>query len=153
MRSPSHLSERSLFFSPKTSAMTKSNLCLLLAALATLFAVQVASAFVPQAEKRRRGLQPLYEYVPDGMDPAKWRKLKENERNAKANKNYGAFGPSSFKSRSLQAFQKDLEKGKVGLCSPCCCLTFHDSLPVSLDCTCHLHRPLICCPFLMPRKC
>jgi hypothetical protein len=59
-------------------------------------------------------VQPLHAgYVPDVMDPDQWRKLKENEMNAKRNKNLGAYGPSSFKSRSLQAFQKDLEKGKV----------------------------------------
>jgi hypothetical protein len=48
------------------------------------------------------------------MTPEQWRKLKENEKSAKAKKNFGAFGPQSFKSRSLQAFQQDLEKGKAG---------------------------------------
>jgi hypothetical protein len=53
-------------------------------------------------------------YIPDGMTPEQWRKFKENEKSANAKKNFGAFGPQSFKSRSLQAFQQDLEKGKAG---------------------------------------
>lgn len=87
----------------------------LLATLITVLAPQHVCAFVPWPAKRTMPMKPLHEYVPDGMAPEQWRKLKEKEMNSKANKNFGAFGPSSFKSRSLQAFQKDLEKGKVGL--------------------------------------
>lgn len=52
-------------------------------------------------------------YVPDGMTPAQWKKYQEAERKQKAQKNFGALGPQSFKSRSLQSFQTDLEKGKA----------------------------------------
>jgi hypothetical protein len=52
-------------------------------------------------------------YIPDGMTPEQWKKVKQNESATKAAKKYGAYGPQSFKSRSLQAFQKDLEKGKA----------------------------------------
>ena len=52
-------------------------------------------------------------YVPDGMSPEQYRKLQEKEKQAKANKNFAAYGPQSFKSRSLQSFQSDLEKGKT----------------------------------------
>jgi hypothetical protein len=45
-------------------------------------------------------------YVPDGMSPEQWRKLQEQEKKAKGNKDYGAYGPSTFKSRSLRAFQQ-----------------------------------------------
>jgi hypothetical protein len=45
-------------------------------------------------------------YVPDGMSPDQWRKLQEKERKAKGDKDLGAYGPSSFKSRSLKAFQQ-----------------------------------------------
>lgn len=45
-------------------------------------------------------------YVPDGMSPDQWRKLQEKERKAKGNKDLGSYGPSSFKSRSLKAFQQ-----------------------------------------------
>lgn len=113
----SHRIQTSLLVALKLSAMKKSSKIrsLMLAVLVAASGIQVASGFVPNPEKHGRRLQPLHEYVPDGMDPAKWRQLKEKEKNAKANKNYGAYGPSSFKSRSLQAFHKDLEKGKVRL--------------------------------------
>lgn len=47
------------------------------------------------------------------MTPAQWKKYKESEKAKEKSKNYGAFGPQSFKSRSLQSFQKDLEEGKA----------------------------------------
>ena len=47
------------------------------------------------------------------MSPEQWKKLQEKEKAEKSKKNFGAFGPQSFKSRSLQSFQKDLEKGKA----------------------------------------
>jgi len=47
------------------------------------------------------------------MTPEQWRKLQTKEKASKASKNYGAFGPQTFKSRSLKAFQEDLEKGKA----------------------------------------
>ena len=52
-------------------------------------------------------------YVPDGMTPAQWKKVQEEEKAKNSKKNFGAFGPQTFKSRSLQSFQKDLEKGKA----------------------------------------
>jgi hypothetical protein len=55
-------------------------------------------------------------YVPDGMSPEQYKKLKEKE-NAK-NKNLGAYGPQSFKSRSMISFQKDLEAGKASHLMP-----------------------------------
>lgn len=53
-------------------------------------------------------------YVPDGMSPAAWQKLKQKEAENIAKKKFAALGPQSFKSRSLQSFQTDLEKGKAG---------------------------------------
>jgi hypothetical protein len=103
--------------------MMKLNLSLLVATILAMVGVQDVCAFLPQQAKRRVGVQPLHEYIPAGMDPKEWRKLKEKEMNAKANKNLGAYGPSSFKSRSLQAFQKDLEKGKVGIVVPPLCVS------------------------------
>lgn len=52
-------------------------------------------------------------YVPDGMTEQQWKKMKEQEEAEKAKKNFGAFGPQTFKSRSLKSFQKDLEAGKA----------------------------------------
>ena len=57
-------------------------------------------------------------YVPDGMTPEQYKKMKEKDAAAKRGKNLGAYGPQSFKSRSLQAFQKDLEEGKASHLMP-----------------------------------
>ena len=48
------------------------------------------------------------------MSPEQWRKLKKKETAEKSKKKFGAYGPQSFKSRSLQSFQEDLEKGRAG---------------------------------------
>ena len=40
--------------------------------------------------------------------------MQAKEKADRAKKNFGAFGPQSFKSRSLQSFQKEMEKGKTG---------------------------------------
>lgn len=47
------------------------------------------------------------------MSPEQWAKMQAAEKKKKAAKNFGAFGPQTFKSRSLRAFQEDLEKGKA----------------------------------------
>ena len=39
--------------------------------------------------------------------------MQAREKEAKKNKKFGAFGPQSFKSRSLQSFQKEMEQGKA----------------------------------------
>jgi hypothetical protein len=52
------------------------------------------------------------------MTPEQYRKLKDKEKAAKQGKNLGAFGVQTFKSRSLVAFQKDLEEGKAGHLMP-----------------------------------
>ena len=58
-------------------------------------------------------LLPPVGYVPSGMSPEEYKKLKAKEQKASKGKNLGAFGPQTFKSRSMQAFQKDLEAGKA----------------------------------------
>lgn len=52
-------------------------------------------------------------YVPSGMTPEQYKKLKQKEKEEKSQKKFGAFGPQTFKSRSMQSFQKDLETGKA----------------------------------------
>jgi hypothetical protein len=52
-------------------------------------------------------------YVPDGFTQEEWNKKKKAEQDIAKNKAFGAFGPRGFKSRSLQSFQMDLEKGKA----------------------------------------
>ena len=47
------------------------------------------------------------------MTPEQWKKQQEAEKKATKSKNFAAFGPQSFKSRSMQSFQTDLEKGKA----------------------------------------
>jgi hypothetical protein len=53
-------------------------------------------------------------YVPDGMSPDQYKKLKEKEELDAKKKNFAAFGPQSFRSRSLQSWHKDMEKGEAG---------------------------------------
>lgn len=57
-------------------------------------------------------------YVPDGMSAEQYKRMKEKEQKEKASKRFGAFGPQTFKSRSLQSFQNDLESGKAGHLMP-----------------------------------
>lgn len=52
-------------------------------------------------------------YVPSGLDPEEYRKLREKEKKDAANKKLAAFGPQSFKSRSMASFLKDYEAGKA----------------------------------------
>jgi hypothetical protein len=49
------------------------------------------------------------------MTPEQWRKKKAKETEALSKKEFGRMGPKGFKSRSLQSFQEDLEKGKTGV--------------------------------------
>ena len=48
------------------------------------------------------------------MSKEQYQKLKQREASVKAQKKFAAFGPQSFKSRSLQSFQTEMEKGKAG---------------------------------------
>ena len=57
-------------------------------------------------------------YVPDGMSPEQYKKLKQKENAEQSKKKFGAYGPQSFKSRSLASFQSDLEQGKAGHLMP-----------------------------------
>ena len=57
-------------------------------------------------------------YVPDGFTPEQWRKKQAAEKEKEKSKKYAAFGPQSFKSRSLQAFQSELEQGKASHLMP-----------------------------------
>ena len=52
-------------------------------------------------------------YVPSGMSVHEWHELQRLERRELKAKEFGKIGPKGFMSRSLQAFQEDLAKGKV----------------------------------------
>jgi hypothetical protein len=52
-------------------------------------------------------------YIPSGMTVHEWHNFQRAEKRKLKSKDFGSIGPTSFKSRSLQAFQEDLEKGKV----------------------------------------
>jgi hypothetical protein len=52
------------------------------------------------------------------MSPEQYRKLRDKEKSSENSKNFAAFGPRSFQSRSLRSFQEDLEKGKRGHLMP-----------------------------------
>jgi len=44
--------------------------------------------------------------------------MKQKEKEQMKSKKFGAYGPQSFQSRSLQAFQTDLEEGKASHLMP-----------------------------------
>ncbi|KAL7460201.1 hypothetical protein ACHAXS_000664 [Conticribra weissflogii] len=52
-------------------------------------------------------------YVPDGMTVHEWHEFQRAEKRKIQSKDFASVGPKSFKSRSLQAFQEDLDKGKA----------------------------------------
>jgi hypothetical protein len=52
------------------------------------------------------------------MSPEEYRRLREKETAETKKKRFSAVGPQSFKSRSLQSFQKDMEDGKAGHLMP-----------------------------------
>eukprot|EP00970_Alexandrium_tamarense_P014528 scaffold4184_cov393-Alexandrium_tamarense.AAC.8 len=52
-------------------------------------------------------------YVPSGLSVHEWHDMQRAEKRKLKEKDFKATGPKGFKSRSFQAFQEDLEKGKV----------------------------------------
>ena len=52
------------------------------------------------------------------MSPEQYRRLRDKEAAEKSKKKFGAYGPQSFKSRSLKSFQTDLEQGKAAHLMP-----------------------------------
>jgi|UPI000581A3F8 hypothetical protein len=85
---------------------------------AFLLFLSAAAAFAPQRRTQSFISSKNMGYVPDGMSPEEYRKLRQKEQDKVKNKRFGAFGPQTFKSRSMQAFQKDLEEGKGGHLMP-----------------------------------
>tara|TARA_X000000368_G_scaffold346474_1_gene285824 strand:- start:10224 stop:10766 length:543 start_codon:yes stop_codon:yes gene_type:complete len=51
-------------------------------------------------------------YIPDGLTPKEWEKIKITEKNKFKNKNYAENGAKTFTSRSFKSFQTALEKGE-----------------------------------------
>ena len=82
------------------------------------FVVIGASAFTTTTTTFNNNVQvsttALNGYVPSGMTAEQYKKLQAKENAQKAKKKFGAFGPQGFQSRSLQAFQTDMERGKAG---------------------------------------
>lgn len=52
-------------------------------------------------------------YVPTGLSVHEWHVLQCAKKRALHAKQFAKKGPKGFMSRSLQAFQEDLERGKV----------------------------------------
>ena len=53
-------------------------------------------------------------YVPSGFStPHEWHEFQRKEAAEQQKKDFAAYGPTTFKSRSLQSFQEDLKAGKV----------------------------------------
>ena len=79
-------------------------------AVIVALALSSASAFQATAPATRVSTQ-LSAYVPSGMSPEEWEKIKAKEKKAKTN--LGAGGARGFKSRSFDSFVAALEKGEA----------------------------------------
>lgn len=53
-------------------------------------------------------------YVPDGLSPAEWERMKKAEREKNANLGRVGVDSKRFKSRSMKSFMEALEKGEGG---------------------------------------
>eukprot|EP00522_Entomoneis_paludosa_P014470 CAMPEP_0172438940 /NCGR_PEP_ID=MMETSP1065-20121228/61_1 /TAXON_ID=265537 /ORGANISM="Amphiprora paludosa, Strain CCMP125" /LENGTH=178 /DNA_ID=CAMNT_0013187539 /DNA_START=149 /DNA_END=685 /DNA_ORIENTATION=- len=81
-----------------------------MAPLVTSFAPSVSTGCLVRTDSVAQEMG----YVPDGMSAAQWKQIQAKEKATKAKKKFGAVGPQSFQSRSLQSFQTDMEQGKTG---------------------------------------
>ena len=79
-------------------------------AVIVALALSSASAFQATTPSARPATQ-LGAYVPSGMSPEEWEKIKAKEKKAKTN--LGAGGARGFKSRSFDSFVAALEKGEA----------------------------------------
>lgn len=88
-----------------------------LAALAMAMATDGTTAFASSAQTQTATastrLAPLNAYVPDGLTPEQYKKIKEEDKK-KMGKDLGRVGPRGFKSRSMQAWQEAFERGETG---------------------------------------
>jgi hypothetical protein len=91
--------------------MTKFRSVVLLAGLAGS-----AYSFAPNASSQRASrvrTSRFRAYVPDGLTPEEYRRIKDRESQRTQGKDLGRLGPKGFKSRSLQGWQQALEKGEA----------------------------------------
>ena len=79
-------------------------------AVIVALALSSATAFQATTPSVRPATQ-LQAYVPSGMSPEEWEKIKAKEKKAKTN--LGAGGARGFKSRSFDSFVAALEKGEA----------------------------------------
>jgi len=73
----------------------------------------MATAFAPlSTSTSRHSIAALNAYVPDGLSPQEYAKIKANDKK-KIGKDLGRLGPKGFKSRSLEAWQMAFERGET----------------------------------------
>lgn len=53
-------------------------------------------------------------YVPAGLTPEQYRKIKQQDKKKTVGKDLGRLGPRGFQSRSMQAWQEAYERGETG---------------------------------------
>jgi hypothetical protein len=91
--------------------------CKTLIAIAAAMMATPSSAFVPTsssfAATHLNQDTSLYAYVPDGLSPEEYKRIKAQEQK-KLGKDLGRVGPRGFKSRSMQAWQEAYERGETG---------------------------------------
>lgn len=80
-----------------------------------LLSFGTANAFCPfSVETTRRHVTALAAgYVPDGLTPQEYEKIKKQDQKRVAGKDLGRLGPRGFKSRSLQGWQEAYERGET----------------------------------------
>jgi len=83
-------------------------------AILAVLSLSGVSAFAPAPTASSSRLAPLNAYVPDGLSPQEWNRIKQQEQQKFKNKDLGRLGPRGFKSRSMEAWQKAYERGETG---------------------------------------
>ena len=79
---------------------------------ATIVALALgAEAFLKPAAPK--AATQLAAYVPSGMSPEEYAKLKKREADAKKKKNFGAGGARGLESRSMASFMRAQERGEA----------------------------------------
>lgn len=74
-----------------------------------------APVHMATAPRRNHHLTTTHAYVPDGLTPEQYKKLKEKE---KKKQDLGKIGARGYKSRSFQSFQEALERGEASHLMP-----------------------------------
>jgi len=88
-------------------------LLLLAAASVRAFVTPPTHGALTTPARHGEELTALKAYVPDGMTPEAYKKLKDAEKKKASTKNFGKGGARGFESRSMMSFQLAMERGEA----------------------------------------